>query len=269
MNLGITYKISAERTDIDHPYLSPFFFQQQKAYALALKYCKNKRVLEIGSGSGYGADRIASIAKEVIAIDKDKISIDKCKNKFKNENLKFLNTSIEEYYPKEKVDLVISFQVLEHISPKKVKLYLNKISLALNKNGVCIISTPNSKTSSYNENPYHYKEYTAMELKDLLSSYFKTVIIQGVSGDNKVRQFEKTRRKAVISFLAKDKLGIRKLLPRKARQIIFDIATFGIRVLLNKKNIGFKKISEKNYSIVTINLNESIDLIAICKIPIK
>lgn len=260
----ILYKISAERIDIENPYLSPFFSQQQKAYSFSEKYAKNKTVLEIGSGSGYGAHRLAQSAKKILAIDKDTISIEKSKKKFKKRNLAFLCADADTFISKQKFDCVISLQVLEHIPPKDLKNYLTVITACLNKNGICIISTPNAKTSSYNENPYHYKEYQGSELSSLLSRYFKTVSLYGLAGDDKVKEFEKIRKKTVLSFLAKDKLQIRKFIPRKLKQFLFDVATSANKAALHKKSKDFQKISEKNYKISEFNPEKSLDIIAVC-----
>jgi 2-polyprenyl-3-methyl-5-hydroxy-6-metoxy-1,4-benzoquinol methylase len=269
MIFNFFHKISAERTDFENPRVSPFFFQEQRVYSFAKTYCKDKTVLEIGSGDGYGANRLAEAAKKVIAIDKDKATISLSKNRFKKSNLKFLNVDIESYMPKEKVDVIVSFQVLEHIIPENIKLYFEAISNSLKKSGLCIISTPNSITSSYNENPYHYKEFTSSELQRLLSLYFKNVKMYAVMGDKDVKKFEAARRKSVLAFLLKDKFGLRHYIPRRLRQILFDISSFNARTRLDKNIAATQLIREQNYKITDSNIKLGRDLVAVCSNPFK
>ena len=267
MTPHILYTMSAERVDIDHPELSAFFFQQQAAYTFCMKYCKNKTVLEIGSGSGYGANRIADVATSVLCIDKDKTSIEKSKTIFQKKNIQFACTSIECFHPRQKFDVIISLQVIEHISPKHLDQYLRTIQKSLKPDGVCIFSTPNASRSSYNENPYHFTEYSGDALRHILLKYFAEVKLYGVTGDAQVERFEQARKRRVLSFFSFDPLSLRKLLPRKIRQFLFDLASFANRKALNAQITEFRSISEKNYRISPFNSNSAIDSIAVCRKP--
>ena len=61
---SILYKISAERTDLDNNFYSPFYYQQLKAYEFCVKFCKNKNVLEVGFGGGHGASFLPNQQKK-------------------------------------------------------------------------------------------------------------------------------------------------------------------------------------------------------------
>jgi len=244
MTPHILYTMSAERVDIDHPELSAFFFQQQAAYTFCMKYCKNKTVLEIGSGSGYGANRIADVATSVLCIDKDKTSIEKSKTIFQKKNIQFACTSIECFHPRQKFDVIISLQVIEHISPKHLDQYLRT-----------------------NENPYHFIEYSGAALRRILLKYFAKVKLYGVMGDAQVERFEDARKRRVFSFFSFDPFSLRKLFPRKIRQFLFDLASFANRKALNAQIAEFRSISEKNYRISPFNSNSAIDSIAVCRKP--
>ena len=267
MTPNILYTMSAERVDVDHPELSAFFFQQQAAYTFCMKYCKHKTVLEIGSGSGYGANRIADVATSVLCIDKDKTSIEKSKIIFQKKNIQFICTGIEQFHPHQQFDVIISLQVIEHISPHHLDQYLRTIQASLKSNGICIFSTPNAPRSSYNENPYHYIEYSGDAVHNILLKYFAEVKLYGVTGDNRVERFEDARKRRVLSFFSFDPLSLRKLLPRKIRQFLFDLASFANRKTLNAQIAEFRSISEKNYRISPFNPNSAIDSIVVCQKP--
>lgn len=259
MTFDFLDKIKAERIDIEDALTAPFFYQQQKAYSFCQKYINNKTTLEVGSGSGFGAYCLAKNAKKIVAIDKDFRSIERSKKNYKRKNLTFLPFTIENFQLKEDFEVIIILQVIEHIID--VNSFIKKLIPFLKKNGVLIISTPNSLTQSYNENPYHHKEFNHHELKNLLSNYFNKIDLYGVKGDKFVLEYELLRKRQVIHFLSKDKLNLRKFIPRSVKQFLFDIASFTRKSSTQNKN----KITENNFKISKINLKNSIDLIAVCK----
>lgn len=261
---ALLHKISAERVDLENPFLPPFFYQQQKAYSFCLQFIKNKEVLEIGSGSGYGTYRLAKIAKNVLGIDSDGTVIKKSKEKYKINNLKFMFSRMETFKTDNRFDCAIALQVFEHI--ENPESFLDKMASLIKKDGFLIISTPNSQTQSYNENPYHYKEYSFAELKVILSRYFKEIKLCGLLGDSKVMNFEKMRKRYILSVLSMDKFNLRRIIPRRLKQLAFDLITFMNRIMYRQKNIKLnQKILENNYKVIEGNVPNAIDIIAICR----
>jgi 2-polyprenyl-3-methyl-5-hydroxy-6-metoxy-1,4-benzoquinol methylase len=65
-------------------------------------------------------------------------------------------------------DVVVSFQVIEHI--RNDRQYIKEIYRVLKPGGKALITTPNIKMS-LSRNPWHIREYTAVELSDLSSIY--------------------------------------------------------------------------------------------------
>lgn len=259
----ILYKISAERADLSNSFISPFYYQQLKAYKFCLKFCKNKKVLEIGSGGGHGSFLISKVAQKVVAIDKENLAISSGEEKFKRKNLKFISSSIEEFETSGNFDCIVSLQVIEHIPQQSVGPFFKKIKKIISAGGFLILSTPYSKNSSYNENPYHFKEYTFTELKKMLSEFFPDIKIYSLIGDSKVKLFETERKQKVTSLLNKDYLKIRNILPRRVKQIMFDLLSYKKRFALDKE---YSKITTKNYKIVEEENMEAIDIIAVCRI---
>lgn len=254
--------ISAERTDINQKAFLPTFFQHEKVYEFCKEFVKNKNVLEIGCGVGYGANMLSGYSKEYIGCDSDKYSILKNKRLFKQKNLSFIHTDADNFPENEKFDVVISLQVIEHI--QNVDLFLEKISLLLKKNGIVIISTPNASTQSYNENPYHFKEYKINELKKLFESRFSKIKLYGLQGDKKVKLYEKNRRQNIKKILRKDKFKLRNMIPRRIKQVLFDLASYANKSLIISKDPHFYHITGKNYYISKNTIN-AIDLILVAE----
>jgi len=146
-------------------------------YYFSLPYLRNKDVVDIGCGTGYGDFIISGEAKRVIGIDNSKEAIDFAKEHYKKENVEFYQMDWKEIKNlKEKFDVVISFEFIEHI--KEQKEFLELIKEILKDDSIAIISTPNKSTSSGN-NIYHYKELNPVEFEDLISKYFKNYRIYG------------------------------------------------------------------------------------------
>lgn len=63
-----------------HIYL-PTFWQHQKVYSFCQQFVKGKVVIDIGCGEGYGAKKLAQVAKKVIAVDVDQKNNHRSKTK--------------------------------------------------------------------------------------------------------------------------------------------------------------------------------------------
>lgn len=146
-------------------------------YAMAMELVKNKTVLDIACGEGYGANLLASSAVHVIAIDIDKTTIQKAADKYKKPNLIFKNGSITQIpLTDESIDVVVCFETLEHLSDHDQ--LLQEIKRVLKPQGICLISTPDKKNYSEETgyvNPHHVKELHEAGFKALMQKNFKKI----------------------------------------------------------------------------------------------
>lgn len=160
-----------------------FFAQHFKPYEFLSGFVRNKIVLEIGCGDGYGADYLSRYAKRIIAIDHSKDNIGHAESRYKKENLKFkVMQALELDFPDKSFDVAYSFQVIEHIPESKLVQYLTEIKRVLAQDGLACFSTLNLRHGMkpgtiYKKNPDHCKEFRFSELKDLLSKVFGSVKI--------------------------------------------------------------------------------------------
>ncbi|HEY1869765.1 MAG TPA: class I SAM-dependent methyltransferase, partial [Chitinophagaceae bacterium] len=65
-------------------------FEHFHRYHHVLELAKDKIVLDIACGEGYGTAILAEKAKKVYGVDIDKICIEHAKQKYQNNNLEFL-----------------------------------------------------------------------------------------------------------------------------------------------------------------------------------
>lgn len=167
------------------------------AYKLAKEYLKKgSKVLEIGCGDGYGANYLAGNDINVIGIDVDKHSINYAQRKYKNNKLSFnLYNGESINYEPHSFDMVISFQVMEHV--EKINQYLENIKKMLKPNGLFLITTPNRTyrlcPGQPPDNPYHLREYDSNTLKETITSILPDAKIYGITAEEEVLNIEKER----------------------------------------------------------------------------
>jgi len=100
---------------------------------------KNKRVLDVGCGTGFFAFHAAKKGAKVLGIDYAEEGINIAKKKYEHRNLKFEKLDVKEI--KEKFDIIVSIGVLEHMDePLEI---LRLLKSRLNPKGKIIVTTPN------------------------------------------------------------------------------------------------------------------------------
>lgn len=155
--------------------------EHRHRYYLARRLAAGKRVLDIACGEGYGSDILAESAVEVVGIDIDAESIAHAQAKYPRKNLSFLTGNCEHVpLPDQCVDLVVSFETLEHTSEHEKML--SEIRRVLTPDGVLILSSPNKiiyLAADNLPNPFHKKELDLPEFRELAGRYFQNVRILG------------------------------------------------------------------------------------------
>lgn len=140
-------------------------------YGAAKKIVKNKVVLDIACGSGYGSNLLSNEAKKVYGVDVSSEAVKYAKSKFSNDNIEFLVGDAESIpLPDNFVDIVITFETIEHV--KNYRKFMAEMKRVLKDDGLAIISTPND-TEFSEGNHFHLHEFEHEELVKLISEYFK------------------------------------------------------------------------------------------------
>jgi ubiquinone/menaquinone biosynthesis C-methylase UbiE len=143
-------------------------------YSVAYQLINDKDVLDLACGEGYGSNILSACAKSVTGIDSDNESIANASRKYKKSNLRFLTANaVSLPLPDHSIDVVVSFETIEHLSEHEKMLM--EIKRVLRAKGTLIISTPDKKNYSDRtgfKNPYHVKELYANEFKKLIATYF-------------------------------------------------------------------------------------------------
>lgn len=144
-------------------------------YSIALEIVKNKKVLDIASGEGYGSSLLSKYASFVIGVDIDSSSIEKAKVKYGSAKVEFRHGSTSNIPVLDSsVDVVISFETIEHHNEHEEMML--EIKRVLSPNGILIMSSPDKEFYSdktAKNNIYHIKELYFLEFKNLINKHFK------------------------------------------------------------------------------------------------
>lgn len=177
------YKNKVERMDANVELFNPERRIFHKArYNFALDYVKGKDVADIACGTGYGTEmlKVYGSAKTVIGIDVDQEAIKYAILNHKPPFVGYICTSGEETgLDDESVDVVVSFETLEHV-PDDYAL-LREFYRILKRNGLLICSVPNNWEISR----LHLRSYDRKKLEKLLGSFFSDMVFYNQNSGQK------------------------------------------------------------------------------------
>jgi len=203
------------------------------AYSQAAKIISGK-VLEIGCGEGYGMSLLAPKSTKYMAIDKFKTVVDSDLPDYDKIRFKQMNVPPFVGIEDASFDYVVSFQVvIEHIQDDD--FFSREIFRVLKPGGKLILTTPNIKMS-LTRNPWHIREYTHQELKEMLERVFYKVDMNGVFGNDVVMEYYNANKASVQKITRFDVLNLQYKLPRRVLQIPYDILNRLNRKKLHKQN---------------------------------
>jgi len=159
---------------------SPWWGEHRARYRYAQAYARDKQVLDIACGSGFGSIMLSEAkAKFVIGVDIEMEAFLAAYRHFSSPWLRFIRgngTTLP--FVDSIFDVVTSFETLEHIADYET--FLCEVRRVTRNNGCLVLSTPNAfVTARYPRNPYHIYEFTPTELYNLLSKFYKSVNLYG------------------------------------------------------------------------------------------
>src|SRR5438876_7366584 len=258
------------------------------AYEEAAKRASGKKVLEIGCNTGYGTKIISRVCRRIIGVDLSASALKVAAERYSGANINYLLIDgLKLPFADGEFELIISFQVIEHIS--NYDTYLSELKRVLAPAGMVIFTTPNARVrldpgmKPWNE--FHVREFSAEELGELLRDWFPQVAIQGLSAGNEVYSVEYGR---VQRNLAEARRNAQALLPSYrdvrgkiiggAKSLMPDAAIERVRKIVRSAMTDsappppvrqlddsiLNRYSTKDFFYRTDNLDSVLDLMAIC-----
>lgn len=150
------------------------WYEHYHRYHVAANWVKGKVVLDAACGEGYGSHILAQHADRVLGVDVSEEAVAHAKNSYTKDNLRFMKSDVLALdLPEKSVDVVVSFETIEHLAAHQELLAVFK--RVLKDDGLLIISTPDkaeySDKTGFN-NEYHVKELYRDEFETLIAEQF-------------------------------------------------------------------------------------------------
>jgi len=150
-------------------------------YAFAARLAHGKRVLDAGCGAGYGSAELAAHAESVTGADLAAEAVDFARSHYGLPNLAFEQASCDRLpHPDARFDLVVAFEVIEHLA--RWREFLLEARRVLAPGGQLIVSTPNKlyyteSRGAEGANPFHIHEFDFAEFRGELEAVFPHVAL--------------------------------------------------------------------------------------------
>ena len=254
----------------------------QKAYEEAGRFAQKRDVLDWGCNDGYGLKILTSVANRLAGLDTAEHCVQAAR-----ENVPAIASEIRLYtgqgvpFECESFDLVVSFQVIEHI--EDCSRYLRDIKSVLRPGGVALFSTPNRLLRLDPDmkpwNSYHVTEYTPDTLVEMLAVVFPQTEVYGLHGSPELEAVERSRCARARAAARNEHPGtghrrIRVRTKAVLRRVLGKNLTTGLRRLIGERqgpnNSPFPKLDEcfstRELRYSRDRLEDALDLFAVCRL---
>jgi SAM-dependent methyltransferase len=181
-------ELTGERTLPDVPEENYWYQRHLAVYEWIAGRCAGKTVADLACGEGYGSNVLAGEAADVIGVDANPEAYEHARRRYVRPNLRFERDLVESFSTPR--DVIVFLQTIEHVE-KPADLLRGFADTA----AVSYVSTPNRLTlappgAEKSDNPWHLREYTISEYRELLEPCFSRVEILGLFHARKLRVHE-------------------------------------------------------------------------------
>jgi SAM-dependent methyltransferase len=250
-------RITGERVSSPANGFNPTWQRHVAAYALCASLLPAGRVLDVGCGVGHSFELLAP--RETVGVDVDPSVLVGQRRETRVGDMRELPFADASFAS------VLSVQALEHVpDPERAVAEAGRV---LEAGGVAIFVTPNRLTFGRPDeviDPYHHVEFSAVELRGLCESVFPAVEVQGIFGSHRYLELVEEEKDDLARVLRRDPLRLRRFIPRKIRQVLYDGALRRRRAHPDPRAAA---IEVADFELGREPLDEALDLVAICRLP--
>jgi len=146
-------------------------------YLYSRGFCRDRDVLDVASGEGYGTAQLAQVARFVVGVEFAGATARNASTNFPRSNLRFVQADARVLPLNDaSIDVVTSFETIEHFDRQEE--FVAEVRRVLRPEGCFIVSTPDRDVYSppgSQPNPFHVREFDRAEFLDLLHRHFQYV----------------------------------------------------------------------------------------------
>jgi SAM-dependent methyltransferase len=250
--------VTGERVVTHEGGFNPSYQRHVATYRLCAPLLPDGRVLDLGCGIGHSFRELAP--RETVGVDLDAEALAGQDRETHVADMRDLPL------PDASFAAVLSVQSLEHV-PDGERV-LAEVVRVLEPGGTAVFVTPNRLEFARADeiiDPYHYVEYDPDELRALCAPYFDSVEVLGLFGSPRWRVLVDEELARLDSLLAKDPLRLRRLVPRRARQLLYDwMLTRSRRAAPDPRAA---EITPEDFHLGDRDVERAFDLVAVCRGP--
>jgi SAM-dependent methyltransferase len=158
---------------------SELWGEHRSRYRFAAQFAAGRRVLDVASGAGFGLQMLRQAGATPVGLDYDRVSLVEARRLDPSSRLVHADGT-RMPLDDASFDLVVSFETIEHV-PDAAAL-VAEMRRVLKPGGRLVLSTPNrafGPPALHTGNPFHVREFTAAELRELLRIAFAEVRLYG------------------------------------------------------------------------------------------
>jgi 2-polyprenyl-3-methyl-5-hydroxy-6-metoxy-1,4-benzoquinol methylase len=254
-------RFTGERLPEGDPQFRADMARHLAAYLVAKPYCAGHAVLDAGCGEGYGASMLAGRAARVVGADREE-AIAIARTRYQDPRLSFRALDLMELPSLgEQFDLVLSFQVIEHLPDPEG--FLRALAACTAPGGTLVVTTPN-RLMTISENPYHLREWTAPELLALAAPLLPGVRVRGMNASERVLAYERARGEQIRRILRLDPLGLRKLIPEAVVRVAFARLARLVRRRVGAAG-ALPAVGPEDFTVRDDDLERALDLVLVAE----
>lgn len=247
--------VTGERVVTSELGFNPTYQRHRAQYALCERFFGPGRLLDLGCGIGHSFDLLAP--RETVGVDNEPSVLAGQARETHAADMRELPFSPASF------ESVLSVQSIEHVpDPERVVAEVDRV---LEPGGTAVFVTPNRLTFARPDeiiDPYHYVEYDADQLRALCAPRFADVELWGLYGSERYLELLTDQAVRLDALLRKDPLRLRRLIPRRLRQLLYD------RRLTNERRAvdpRAEAIEVADFRLERGPLEEALDVVAVCR----
>ncbi|HRV60710.1 MAG: class I SAM-dependent methyltransferase [Solirubrobacterales bacterium] len=252
-------RITGERASEKTGGFNPAWQRHSFAYAVAGERLGEGKVLDLGCGTGHSFDRLAP---------RESVGVDISPDALVGQDRETLVADIREVpLPDDSFPSVLSSHSIEHVpDPEKV---VAEAARLLEEDGQAVFITPNRLTFGRPDeiiDPFHYIEFSPDEFEELCRKGFSEVEVEGVYGSPRYMELFNEERKTLDRLLRLDPLRLRRLVPMRLKQWLYD---FLLNHFRKDDDPRAELIDQSDFEIRAGKVDDCLDVFAFCRGPLK
>lgn len=247
-------RVTGERVTVAEAGFNPTFQRHVAAYRLVAPLLPPGLVLDLGCGTGHSYRELAP--RRTVGVDREPSVLAGQQRETRVADMRRLPFEDGSFAS------VISVHSLEHVPDPPAALA--ETARVLRPGGRAVFVTPNRHTFGRPDeiiDPYHYVEFGPEELELLCRGFFASVEILGLRGSEAYLAIVAAERRRLDWLLGLDRLRLRRLIPRRERQRLYDWILRRERV---SPRPGALDITPADFRLSSDQGQTALDLVAVC-----